>query len=214
MKSRIWFVGMTVTALFGMWTGCTVSVGGAGAGSTTTRSTTHTGGSTAGSSGTTGTSGTTTATGTGGSIGAGGSTANPFSCSPPKMPPSGGSCVTTVAANDAGTGSECNPVTNTGCAAGEVCDFDQDSGGNNIGFVCFAGAGTDAVCKTCDDQMPATTCTGGTSCLEYDSAGDASCAQYCCTDADCGTGGKCSTVDNTNMPLFPFATSVGFCVAM
>jgi hypothetical protein len=224
-KSFLW-TGVAATGLVTAWIGCGPSNLGSGSpGATATSSSTGTT-TPAGSTGTGGTMGTTSTsastgaggmgiggTGAGGTSangGAGGADVNPFECTVPASPHSGGSCVTTVAANDAGTGIECNPVTNEGCAAGDNCDANTDSNGNLIGFVCYSGD-TQTVCQSCAQSD---LCAVGTTCFTLDSTGtEAVCAQYCCTDADCGAG-KCSiTLQGTTL-FGPLAPNLGVCTTM
>ncbi len=187
MNSRIWFVVAGVTTVVGTWAGCVVTTDGGsgltegtGHTSTGTHTGTHTG---AGghTSSTTGTTTTTTATG-------GSATTNPYECTVPTTPPSAGSCVTTVAANDAGTGVECKPVTNAGCKTGQACDISADMMGSVIGFICYDPPNDAKICETCDgDKGPF--CGGGLSCFSEDQ-NTSVCAKFCCSDADCGAG-KC-----------------------
>jgi hypothetical protein len=126
----------------------------------------------------------------------------PLECTVPATSVSGGSCVTVVAANDAGTGVQCNPVTNAGCAAGSACDTSQDMNGNTVGFICYPPPPpiTVAVCGMCDDVN--TACVPGATCF-------GTCAKYCCTDADCGEG-TCST--GGGMAFAPAAPTLGICL--
>jgi hypothetical protein len=132
----------------------------------------------------------------------------PFQCTVPSGNPSGGTCVTTGPVNDAGSGVECNPVTNAGCTGSDACDTNLDNGGNVIGFVCFSPTGaafTDALCNMCDDSTDALSCPAGQTCFGF-------CARYCCTDADCGSG-HCAAKDTSNMPLFgTVAPNLGVCI--
>jgi hypothetical protein len=132
-----------------------------------------------------------------------------FECTLPATPPSGGSCVgVLVDANDAGTGLQCNPVTNEGCAADEACDANTDSTGRVIGFSCRPAPNAVPVCGSC--AAPGSNCTAGTICIQAGAAGTViTCAQYCCTNADCGSG-FCSASDDS-FTFFPVAGLVGFC---
>jgi hypothetical protein len=222
-KSFLW-MGVAATGLVMAWVGCSPSsLGGSTEGAAGASSSTGTPATTS-STGTMGTTSTAASTGaggmgTGGTGGAGGTSANggtggadqnPFECTVPATPQSGGSCVTTVAANDAGTGIECNPVTNEGCASGDNCDANFDNGGNLIGFVCYSGD-TQTVCQSCaTDNL----CAVGTTCFNLDSMGnEAVCAQYCCTNADCGAG-KCSTTLQSTSLFGPLAPNLGVCTTM
>jgi hypothetical protein len=206
-KSFVW-MGLAASGLMFAWAGCgsSKSAGTGGAGTTGTTATT-------GTKSTTGTTGVTTGTGTGGNPGVGGGTGgtlpDPFECTIPATPPSGGSCVTVGAANDAGTGIECNPVTNAPCPTGQQCDTNFDMNNNLIGFVCFPSNNV-AVCMTCDPSNNLACAASGT-CFTYDNAGDSACAQYCCTDTDCGAG-KCSTMVGGGFG--PVAPMLGVCTLM
>ncbi len=236
-RSFIAASGLAALALTIGWIGCgssssggsTTSDGGASATSSTTGVTTQSTTSTSGTTTTTTTGGSPTGTssstgagtggggvGTGGG-GQGGSTGdNPFQCTVPATPPSAGSCVTVVAMNDAGTGIQCNPVTNQGCQTGEECDTVADDNGNLIGFGCYPPPNDAALCATCDNQN-GPFCKGGTTCFQTGAAdGSSVCAQYCCSDADCGgAAGSCVTSDGNGGNIFdPLAPTLGICVAM
>ena len=205
-KDRLFSVAMGTLIAGAAWAGCSSS--GRGSGSTASVATTGTGGS----GGTGGAGGVTTITssGAGGSAPDGG--AGPFSCNvPPATPPSVGSCVTVVADSDAGTGIECNPVTNAPCAPGEGCDIETDSSNAVIGFICYPGPNTATVCQACDDSK-GPTCIGGTTCFGTGSSAFA-CAQYCCGDADCGATGKCTTAQSGTSFFGPLAPGLGVCAA-
>jgi hypothetical protein len=151
--------------------------------------------------------------GSGAGGGTGGTAPDPFACTVSANP--SGSCVT-VTGPDAGAGGsmagvQCNPVTNEGCAAGDDCDVSTDSNGNVIGFFCYNPVGTAALCATCDDTTTATTCVNGATCFGYGND-QFSCAQYCCSDADCGTG-KCTTMTSQGA-FFPIAPALGVCTLM
>ncbi len=228
-KSTIFSVAMAVTTVGAAWIGCTSNAGAGssttstttGGDTTTTTASTSSSGSSATTTSATGTGG--TGTGTGGSFGAGGGSggagpdggAGIFSCNtPPATPPSAGSCVTVVAVNDAGTGIECNPVTNAPCSTGEQCDVNTDNNSNIIGWLCWPPPNNATVCQNCNDSN-GPTCVGGTTCFGTDSSGSSSaCAQYCCTDADCGSSGKCTTEQGGTAFFGPLAPSLGICAAM
>jgi hypothetical protein len=134
-----------------------------------------------------------------------------YQCSVPATPPSGGSCVTVVAANDAGTGIQCNPVTNAGCSAGEACDVSRDSNQSLIGFICYPGPNPEGICAICPNgSNDAGECAAGGTCLLSDPA-IAQCARYCCTDADCGEG-TCQPSPQGATLFGPVAPSLGVCV--
>lgn len=149
-------------------------------------------------------------TSTGGATGSGGASSSSHSSSG-----------ATSGAGGGGTGGsaidiKCNPVTNASCPATTACDTATDGSGNLNGFSCYAGPNTVADCGSCDPTgANSPFCSPGSTCFAIDQAGDGQCAHYCCTDADCGPGGGCATVDTSNMPLFgPVSTTLGVCVAM
>jgi hypothetical protein len=128
-----------------------------------------------------------------------------WECMLPATPPSGGHCIgLLVDANDAGTGLQCNPVTNEGCAADEACDVNTDSTGNPIGFSCVPAPNAVPVCGSCAGSQ----CAARTVCIQAPSL-PATCVQYCCTNADCGSG-FCSASDHS-FDFFPVAGEVGIC---
>jgi hypothetical protein len=102
----------------------------------------------------------------------------------------------------------CNPVTNAGCTGGASCDFSQDNTGATVGFTCTPPPASVALCGDCsfDNCGPATTC--------YSPDGvQTLCARYCCSDADCGSGGMCKTTDDKGAALYgPVAPMIGVCV--
>jgi hypothetical protein len=184
MRNAFLFIaGATISGLV-VFMGC----GGGGGGTTGTggKSTSHT---TAASTGSMGphSSSSASATGSGGSM----------TC----MPDGGGGA--------AAVGNHCNPVTNTGCPTGSSCDYDLNCAGNTIGFSCTSQA-TVTTCGDCS-TMP---CGPGTTCFYTDTSMTTSvCARYCCTNADCGSSGKCDT--GGMMPYFgPDAPQVGICVLL
>jgi hypothetical protein len=118
---------------------------------------------------------------------------------------------------DAGTGIECNPVTNTGCTgANNACDYNTDNNGNLIGFVCFPNMTYSvAACGTCDPTYAkGPYCDVGYTCQPLNEAGTIGvCARYCCTDADCGSG-KCTTTVGDAGVWSPIANNLGLCTTM
>jgi hypothetical protein len=230
---KTYFVtGIVVTGVLTAWMGCSSSSGSAGTGAGTTSSgtgtkatssatgtastgsaggTTTSSGSVTTSSGSATTSSGSASTSSSTSGGTGGATGNPLECTVPTTPPSGGSCVTTVPENDAGTGVECNPVTNSPCAAADECDGDADNSGNSIGFVCFPGPNDATICGACDNQN-GPFCGAGLTCFDFGGATPL-CAKYCCTDADCGAG-KCTTSDSSGSLYGPLAPNLGVCTTM
>jgi hypothetical protein len=86
------------------------------------------------------------------------------------------------------TPDQCNPVTSAGCSGdGFACDFYPDSGY----FVCYAPPNPAGVCGSCSDLT--TTCGAGSTCVLQPDLTTGTCYRYCCTDADCGSGGTCDT---------------------
>jgi hypothetical protein len=185
MRNVGFFIAGSLASGLIVFMGCGGNGGGGSGGKTTTSTGTHTTSST-GHGGATSSS----TTGVGGCAGTGG------------------------AGVDGGiklTGNHCNPVTNMGCASGTSCDYDTDKcTGLTSGFSCTMGA-TVPVCGDCSG--PTAVCGPGTTCFYTDSSMTAAvCARYCCTDADCGSSGKCQT-SNATMPFFgPAAPTLGICV--
>jgi hypothetical protein len=109
-------------------------------------------------------------------------------CIAPAIAPSNGVCVTL------GADTECNPVTNAGCAtmAGAACDIS----GN--GFSCKPPPNIMNVCGVCGGPDSGS-CRGGQTCI-------GKCARYCCDEGDCN-GGICF-----KDPFAAFA-NVGVCVS-
>jgi len=183
----------------------TAAAYGCGNSTATTTTTAGTGGTSASSShaattGTTSTHASTGATGTGGN-GAGGGTGGSgptlmSACMSPATPPSAGSCYNGTPGGPDGGDIACNPFTGAPCntAQGESCDF----GGSD--FKCYGPPNDVALCGACDDTT--TFCKVGLTCL-----GDGKCTAFCCTDADCGTGGKCDLDPQI------LTVGVGICVA-
>jgi hypothetical protein len=96
---------------------------------------------------------------------------------PPSCPnklswPSGGSCYASF---------NCNPVTNEGCTAPQICSYD------GMGYSCFTLQETNKVCVSCESNP----CAAGLICANVDLNNTLTCAQLCCNDADCGTLGVC-----------------------
>ncbi len=98
---------------------------------------------------------------------------------------------------------DCNPVSGSGCAGAE-CDADYPGV-----FECSVNGGTlSRLCEPCDD-VNSPFCGSGLHCF----AGSSTCARFCCTDADCGTG-KCE-LDQTidfQQPLPLTREKVGICL--
>lgn len=79
----------------------------------------------------------------------------------------------------------CNPFTNEGCAATEICAFDVVSGGPATVSCYDPGVALDEPCGACSGNCPAGfICTGPTPQLSV-------CAEYCCSDSDCAPGAIC-----------------------
>ena len=201
------FVGCSSSGNSGSGTGGTTSTSTKA--STTTSTTVGTGGTSAVGGG-----------GAGGGEGSGGGPAN-FACTIPSPLPSMGSCVAFTPGDageiDAGIDmngdpsiTNCNPVTNAGCTGTDVCGPDVHSATNMNYFCQPAGSPAGlAPCADCSGQTA--TCGGGGICIGVNSAGtEFFCAQMCCTDADCGASGSCST--STLSPALP--SGVGVCIPM
>jgi hypothetical protein len=106
-------------------------------------------------------------------------------------------------------GDQCNPVTAAGCPSdGSTCDLDQTTGY----FVCFGPPNSVDVCGACDDST--TFCGAGLTCIPSQGGDSATCYRYCCSDADCGSGGTCDTALGKSLlqPTDP-ADAVGLCIA-
>ncbi len=207
---------IAATTLFAGWMGCS-SHGGDGTGATTETTGTPTSSSAAaGTASGTGTGGAGTGgAGTGGSgTGVGGASAN-YACMVPATSPSKGACVTFTAPDggeadggldDAGNASltTCDPVTNAGCTGTNICVPDSSL----KHYVCTppGSPGNIPICGDC--TAVTATCGAGLFCV---SPGAASpkfyCAQFCCTNADCGDGGTCDTSAFTT----PLPDAVGIC---
>lgn len=113
----------------------------------------------------------------------GGDTCDPV-CYPPIESPSGGTCIGIGAA-----GVFCNPITNEGCVANEVCDLFIDEFGPN--YLCY-GNSFYFTCSTCSAWGE---CAQGYGCFD-------NCGKYCCDDADCGDLAHCdfTHVGSLGMP--------------
>jgi hypothetical protein len=113
-------------------------------------------------------------------------------------------CQNQFCASECGiTADSCNPVTNAGCA-GTTCDSIYPGV-----FGCTYNTGTPVkLCGTCDN-VNSPFCDVDLHCFP----GNDTCARFCCTDADCGTG-KCeldqTIVFGTPLPLTK--TIVGICL--
>jgi hypothetical protein len=106
--------------------------------------------------------------------------------------------------DDAGNASMniCNPITNAGCTGTDWCGTDN----NSMFWVCGT-AGTPANVALCGDcTAQAATCAPGELCITQDGT-NFSCAQLCCTNADCAPG-KCAT----NVVQGGLPNNVGLCI--
>ncbi len=192
MNRTMAWIGIVAAGVTASWLGCSSS------GSTGTATTHGTGGTAATSS-------------TGTKAGTGGTKASTSSVTTgTNAGGAGGAGFGGAGGGNAGTGIQCNPVTNAPCSSTEQCDTNFDGAGDIIGFVCWPSNNV-ALCAMCDPGNNLACAPGGT-CFIYDNNGDSACTQYCCTDADCGTG-KCQT-GFMGMPYFaPLAQNLGICVA-
>jgi hypothetical protein len=102
---------------------------------------------------------------------------------------SAGSCYAT---------SDCNPITNEPCASGQVCDWASDTGYYYLRCWDNPGIFSEPLCAPCSVQQ-GPWCQPGLSCVGP-AAGSTSCAEYCCTDADCGgKPGSCARWGATDL---------------
>jgi hypothetical protein len=109
----------------------------------------------------------------------------------------------------------CDPVTAAGCPSdGSTCDLNSDANSSTYGtFVCFNGPNTVDVCGACDASQ-GFYCGAELTCITSGNSSAGYCYRYCCTDADCGEGGSCSTELGAQAlnPAIP-SDKVGLCVA-
>ncbi len=100
---------------------------------------------------------------------------------------------------------QCNPVNGSGCSDAE-CDADYPGV-----YECALNDGTlSKLCEACDN-VNSPYCDVGLHCY----IGSSTCARFCCTDADCGTG-RCE-LDQTKAfggPVPLTTETVGLCVTM
>ena len=98
---------------------------------------------------------------------------------------------------------ECNPVTNNGCDTdgGTACDlgFDPDT------FDCYPPPNAATLCGACDNTN-GPYCGPGLHCYFE------TCARYCCSDADCGSGVCELDVQVAFGGAVPAGDLVGICV--
>jgi len=93
-------------------------------------------------------------------------------------------CIKSKCGTDCPPPDTCNPVTHEGCSTvGSSCDLAYPGY-----FQCYQPQGTPAnLCEPCDfHDLPF--CNSGLRCHPVSKT----CARYCCSDADCGTG-RCET---------------------
>jgi hypothetical protein len=214
---KTYFVtGIVATGFFAGWMGCSSNSGG-GTGATTATTGTPASSSTAAGTASTSSGAGTGGSGTGGSgsgSGVGGAAAN-YACVVPATSPSKGACVTFTApdggegdagVDDAGNASltTCDPVTNAGCTGTDICVPDSSL----KHYVCKP-AGSPGNIPVCGDCTVVTaTCGAGLFCVSPSAASPKFyCAQFCCTNADCGDGGTCDTTAVTT----PLPDAVGIC---
>jgi hypothetical protein len=74
----------------------------------------------------------------------------------------------------------CDPLTPGSCGAGEACDIGMS------GFECFPPPNDAQIGGACDNSA-GPYCTNGAACVMM------VCAEYCCSDADCG-GKTCTSI--------------------
>jgi hypothetical protein len=133
---------------------------------------------------------------------------DPECASPPSLAPFQAilACMAQSCAAACAVADDCNPVNSAGCAPGEQCDADYPGV-----FECAENEGSLAeLCQPCD-PVNSPYCDVGLHCF----AGSHTCARFCCTDADCGSG-TCE-LDQTiafTGPLPLTTETVGVCVVM
>ena len=97
----------------------------------------------------------------------------------------------------AGLQTNCNPVTNQGCASGEACDLASQQGGGSM-LKCFGPPNTQKLGQACSNGDNGPFCEGTMRCDDEVDGGGGKCKKYCCAKSDCG-GGTCT----------PFEASAG-----
>ncbi len=114
-------------------------------------------------------------------------------------------CTAQFCASACASADNCNPVTNAGCA-GTTCDSIYPGV-----FGCTYNSGVPVgLCEACDN-VNAPFCGAGLHCF----TGSNTCARFCCTDADCGSG-FCDldqTIDFQS-PLPLTMEKVGLCLTL
>jgi hypothetical protein len=96
-------------------------------------------------------------------------------------------------------GGECNPVSQSGCAAGEKCAFIVDQLDPLIGHIGCTADGTDAVGAACTEAAAVNT---SDSCAKGGECYNGLCHEICSTVNDQCTDGVCQTfVDGSGNPL-------------
>jgi hypothetical protein len=93
----------------------------------------------------------------------------------------------------------CNPFTNAGCTGTDICR--EDSSLKH--FYCMPG-GSSATVPVCGACTGTAGCEHGELCAGS-GPGHVWCGAMCCTDADCGPSGKCTTT------VVPTPAGVGVC---
>ncbi|MCK6535870.1 MAG: hypothetical protein L6Q84_23115 [Polyangiaceae bacterium] len=97
----------------------------------------------------------------------------------------------------AGLQTNCNPVTNQGCASGEACDLGSQQGGGSV-LKCFPPPNTQKLGQACSNGDNGPFCEGTMRCDDEVDGGGGTCKKFCCAKSDCG-GGNCT----------PFEASAG-----
>lgn len=86
---------------------------------------------------------------------------------------------------------DCNPISNTGCQAGQKCTIVSGPTPQNpnadVVFGC-GPAGSKADGDACNDDSE---CPGQTFCARFSATGSGTCTTFCANDANCPTGSKC-----------------------
>jgi hypothetical protein len=77
----------------------------------------------------------------------------------------------------------CNPVTNDGCSNGAGCDLGTETPPFN--FTCYPPPFGAKLCEPCNPDSASGPFCDATLTCDFTTK---TCARFCCTDADCGTG--------------------------
>lgn len=92
-------------------------------------------------------------------------------------------CLDTHCAKACATLDVCNPVTNAGCLGGTACDLSDTE--PPYFFTCYPPPFNAQLCEPCnDDSASGPYCDVALTC-DFKTK---TCAHFCCSDADCGTG--------------------------